>query len=154
MDCNLSGSSVHGIFQVIVLEWIAVSFSRPPGKLVKESACSAGDLGSIPGLGRSSGEGNDNPLQYSGLENSMDCIVQGVAKSQTWLSDFDFPSIISGHGCSTTKRPWKHVIKIANLLSNKYKSLGIPRGWILRPLQILKSAEVQVFYVKWCYIYV
>ena len=44
---------------------------------------SAGDLGLIPGLGRSRGEGNGYPLQYSGLENSTDCIVHGVAKSQT-----------------------------------------------------------------------
>ena len=56
----------------------------------KESACNVGDLGSIPGLGRSPGKGKGYPLQYSGLENSMDCIVQGVAKSQTWLSDFHF----------------------------------------------------------------
>ena len=50
-----------------------------------ESACNAGDLGLIPGLGRSPGEGKGYPLQYSGLENSMDCIVHGVAKSQTQL---------------------------------------------------------------------
>ena len=56
----------------------------------KESACNAGDLGSIPGLGRSPGEGKGYPLQYSGLENSMDCIVHGVAKSWTRLSDFHF----------------------------------------------------------------
>ena len=54
----------------------------------KESCCNAGDLGLIPGLGRSPGEGKDYPLQYSGLENSMACIVHGVAKSQTRLSDF------------------------------------------------------------------
>ena len=54
----------------------------------KESTCNAGELGSIPGLGRSTGEGNGNPLQYSGLENSMDCIVHGVAKSQTGLIYF------------------------------------------------------------------
>ena len=54
----------------------------------KESACNAGDLGSIPGLGRFSGKGNDYPLQYSGLENSMDYIVCGAAKSLTRLSDF------------------------------------------------------------------
>ena len=56
----------------------------------KESACNAGDLGSIPGLGRSPGEGKGYPVQYSGLENFMDCIVHGVAKSQTQLSDFYF----------------------------------------------------------------
>ena len=47
----------------------------------KESACTAGDLGSIPGLGRSHAEGKGYPLQYSGLENSMDFIVHGVAES-------------------------------------------------------------------------
>ena len=46
------------------------------------SACNAGDLGSIPGLERSPGEEKGYPLQYSGLENSMDCIVHGVAKSR------------------------------------------------------------------------
>ena len=54
----------------------------------KEPTCSAGDLGSIPGLGRSPGEGNGYPLQYSGLENSTDCIVRGVAKS--WIQQRDF----------------------------------------------------------------
>ena len=49
-----------------------------------------GDLGSIPGLGRSPGEGKGYPLQYSGLENSMERIVLGVAKSWTRLSDFHF----------------------------------------------------------------
>ena len=56
----------------------------------KESACNVGDLGSIPGLRRSPGEGQGYPLQYSGLENSMDYTVHGVAKSQTRLSDFHF----------------------------------------------------------------
>ena len=56
----------------------------------KESTCKAGYLGSIPGLGRSPGEGKGYPLQYSGLENSLDCIVHGVTKSQAWLSDFHF----------------------------------------------------------------
>ena len=53
----------------------------------KESACNMGDLGSIPGLGRSPGEGKGYPLQYSGLENYIDCIVHGIANSQTQLSD-------------------------------------------------------------------
>ena len=50
-------------------------------------------LGSIPGLERSPGEGNGYTLQYSGLENSMDCIVHGVAKSRTQLSNFHFISL-------------------------------------------------------------
>ena len=55
----------------------------PRGSAGKESACSAGDLGLISGLGRSPGEEKGYPLQYSGLENSMNSIVHGVAKSQT-----------------------------------------------------------------------
>ena len=58
----------------------------------KESACDAGGLDLIPGSGRSPGEGNGYPLQYSGLENSMDCIVLGITKSQTGLNDFHFTS--------------------------------------------------------------
>ena len=66
----------------------APSWGFPDSSVGKESACNAEDPGSIPGLGRSPGEGNDYSLQYSGLENSMDCIVHGVAKSWTQLSDF------------------------------------------------------------------
>ena len=58
------------------------------GSAGKESPRNEGDLGSNPGLGRSPGEGKGYPLQYSGLEISMDCLVHGVAKSQTRLSDF------------------------------------------------------------------
>ena len=57
------------------------------GSADNESACNAGDLGSIPRLGRSLGEGNGYPLQFSGLENSMDSIVHGVAKSWAQLSN-------------------------------------------------------------------
>ena len=64
----------------------------PYGSAGQESACNAGDLGSIPGLGRSPGEGKGYPLQYSGLENSMNCIVLGVTKSRTRLSDFHVTS--------------------------------------------------------------
>ena len=62
----------------------------PDGSAGKESACNAGDLGLIPGLGRSPGEGKGYPLQYSNLENSMDCIVHGATKSRTQLSNFHF----------------------------------------------------------------
>ena len=51
------------------------------GAAGKESTCNLGGLGSIPGLGRSPGEGKGYPLQYSGLENTMNCMVHGVAKS-------------------------------------------------------------------------
>ena len=62
----------------------------PCGSASKESTCNVGDLGSIPGLGKSPGEGKGYSLQYSGLENFMDCIVHVVTKSQTQLSDFHF----------------------------------------------------------------
>ena len=67
----------------------------PSGSAGDESICNVGDLGSIPGLGRSPGEGKGYPLQYSGLENSMDCIAHGITKSQTWLSYFHFTSLQS-----------------------------------------------------------
>ena len=63
------------------------------GSAGKESACNAGDLSSIPGLERYPGEGKGYPLQYSGLENSMDYTVHGVTKSQTGLSDFHFQEL-------------------------------------------------------------
>ena len=66
--------------------------SFPDGSDSKEFSCNAGDLGLIPRLGRSLGRGHGNPLQYSGLENPMDCIVHGVAKSRTRLRDFHFQS--------------------------------------------------------------
>ena len=58
----------------------------PGGSAGKESSCNVGNQGLIPGLGRSPGEGKGYSLQDSGLENSMDCIAQGVAKSQTRLA--------------------------------------------------------------------
>ena len=66
----------------------------PFGSAGKESACNAGDLGSIPGLGISPGEEKGYPLQYSGLENSMNYTVHGVAKGCTRLSNFHFQCII------------------------------------------------------------
>ena len=68
--------------------WAEEGFSG--GSVAKESACNVGDLGSIPGLGRCPGGGKGHPLQYSGLENSMDRVVHGVTKSRTRLNDFHF----------------------------------------------------------------
>ena len=76
-----------GILQVLL--YLCMGF--PGGSAGKESSCNAGDLGLMPGLGRSSGEGKGYPLQYSGLENSMDWIVHGVPKSRTRLSDVHLP---------------------------------------------------------------
>ena len=84
VDCSPQGSSVHGILQARILEWVAMSFSRessqprdrthvfPRGSDSKASVYNAGDPGSIPGSGTSPGEGNGNPLQYYCLENPMD----------------------------------------------------------------------------------
>ena len=68
------------------------SVDFPHSSVGKESSCNAGDTGLIPG-GRSPGEGIGYPLQYSGLENSMDCRVHGVSKSRTRLSDFYFQNL-------------------------------------------------------------
>ena len=62
----------------------------PCGSAGKESTCNAKDLGLISGLGKFPGEGNSYPLQHSGLENSMGCIVHGFTKSQTRLRNFHF----------------------------------------------------------------
>ena len=79
--------------QAFQLQWFGNSICSgfPDSSAGREPSCNVGDLGSIPGLGRVPREGKGYPLQYSGLENSMDCIVHGVAKSRTWLSDFHFP---------------------------------------------------------------
>ena len=76
--------------EIMISQQLSIADGLPCGSAGKESASNSGDLGLIPELGRSFGEGKGYPLQYSGLENSMDCIVHGVAKSQTRLSDFHF----------------------------------------------------------------
>ena len=93
---------------------LCLGLGLPGGSAGKESACKAGDLGSISELGRSPGEGKGYPLQYSGLENSMDC-VHGVAESQTQLSNFHFHfsfpggSVVKESACQCRRRgfdPW------------------------------------------------
>ena len=100
----------------------------PCGSAGKESACNAGDLDLTPGLERSPGEGKGYSLQYSGLENSMDCIVRGVEKSRTRLSDFHFhfTTIIlicsynkrceESLGCSLEKRQWREKVLTRSLM--------------------------------------
>ena len=79
--------------------------------MVKVSACSVGDPGSIPGLGRSPGEGNGYLLQYSGLENSMVCTVHGVANSRTRLSAF--------HSVSGTVRGVKYKPRASPIVTTR-----------------------------------
>ena len=81
------------VFKMTSEKKVKLKLGFPGGSEVKASACNAGDLGSIPGSGRSPGEGNGNPLQYSCLENPMDgeawwATVHGVTKSRTRLSNF------------------------------------------------------------------
>ena len=83
---------VHVYFQAM---FFSGYICFPGGSNGKESACNTGDVGSVPELGRSPGEGNSYPLQYSGLENSIDreawwATVHGVAKSRILLCDFHF----------------------------------------------------------------
>ena len=82
-QCSKKGGG--GLFFISL--WFAKYLTGVQGFLCgsagKESDYDAGDLGSIPGLGRSPGEGKGCPLQYFGLESSMDCTVHGVAKSGT-----------------------------------------------------------------------
>ena len=74
MDCNPPGSSIHGIFQARVLEWGAIAFSS-----------NAGDPGSIPGSGRSSGEGIGYPLQYSWASCVAQLVKNLPAMWETWV---------------------------------------------------------------------
>ena len=99
-----------------------LTWDFPGGSDGKVSACNAGDPGSIPGLERSPGEGNGNPLQYSCLENSMDggawwAIVHGVTKSRTELSNFTETSHCSNSPCVPKKcfSPTSAVAQSTNL---------------------------------------
>ena len=85
---GLRRSPGEGIGYPLQYSWASLM-----AQLGKETACTVGDLGLILGLERCPGEGNSNPFQYSGLENSMDCIVCRVAKSQTRLRGFYFLSV-------------------------------------------------------------
>ena len=83
------------------------SGSFPGGTAGKESACSAVDLGLIPGLGRSPREGKGYPLQCSGLENFVAYIVHRVTKSRTQLSDFHFSNTFKLHAHFLKIRTWR-----------------------------------------------
>ena len=79
----------------IYISFLIHLYSFPESSVGKESTCNAGDPGLTPELGRSPGEGKGYPLQCSGLDSSMDCIVHGVTKSWTLLSDFHFSEFIA-----------------------------------------------------------
>ena len=94
--CHLWGARPVWLTSATVKSWKSMVLPPPTvwplphSSAGTESVCNAGGLGSIPGLGRSPGEAKGYPLQYPGLENSMDCIVYGVTKSWTRLSNFHF----------------------------------------------------------------
>ena len=95
---------------------------------VKASACNAGDLGSVPGSGRSPGEGNGNPLQYSCLENPTDggtwwATVHGVPKSQTRLSDFTWAFFGSTEAKSSISLHWSLRKAFLSLLAILWNSV-------------------------------
>ena len=89
----------------------------PGGSDDKESSCNVGDLGLIPGLGRSPGEGSGNPLQYFCLENPMDGGAQRVTESQTRLSDKHNTALHRKHGLSRflTQKHFSPVPQIIHL---------------------------------------
>ena len=122
---------IYGTYKVL---W-RTFWSFPGVSESKESICNAGDLGSIPGLGRSPGEGNSYPSQYSGLENSMDCIVHGVAKSQTWLRDFHFHHINNWRLKSTWSSQY-----IQKMLLTKFKThLWLKKKKTLHKIDIART---------------
>ena len=113
----------------------------PDSSAVKESACNVGDLGSIPGLERSPGEGKGYPLQYSGLENSMDCIVHGVTKSWTQLSYFFTFHLVTHLGLSSrpplpaAAAPVSLPVEPAHLPSQKLHFSKVSEDWFSQSLQ-------------------
>ena len=100
---NCISINFQWIVSVLISYLLYYSYAGFPGDSAgkKKSACNVGDLGSIPEMVRCPGEEKCYPLQYSGLENSKDCIVHGVTKSQTRLSDFDFDFDCSYARCYT-----------------------------------------------------
>ena len=118
----------------------------PCGSAGKESACNAGDLGLIPGLGRSPGEGKGYPLQYSCLGNSMDCVAHRVAKRHDWESFTHSLLTISGSSMS----PW---LQISSSFSGINEVNFSPNGCFIEchSVPFLPCFEMLVFkvYLKW-----
>ena len=125
---SLLSKGLSGVFSSIIVQrhqfFSALPFLRSSShnhstdsSVGKESACNAGDPGLISGSERSPGEGNGYPLQYSGQENSMECIVHEVAKSRTRLSDFHSqPFVTTGKTTALTIRTF--VSRVMSLLFN------------------------------------
>ena len=139
--------------------WPFVFWPQPSncGSDGKESACNVGDLGSIPGSRRSPGEGNGYPLQYSGLENSMDrgarqATVHGVAKSQKRLSDFHFTLLPTVNPYSNRSLPFP-VTQVARSMSPTSWSLLLPLTTPVFHLIVCKMGVYHYVYSFWFYVY-
>ena len=117
--------------------FLGFNLGFPGGSDSKEFTCNAGDLGSIPGLGRSPGERKDYPLQCSVPENSMDCIVHGVKKSQIRLSNFHF----------TSRQIWDYVfqlpLKLGAAIWPNFAQWNMKWKW--SPFQMISLKSIYLF---------
>ena len=136
----------------------------PCGSAGQEATWNAGDLGSIPGLGRSSGEGKGYPLQYSGLKNSTNCIVHGVAESDTteWLSNIHFSHLELVEAIATKtnsqsllgKTTWLCKVSIVAILyigKTEASSQYFKNSW---QKHFKKKTFQNRFSNRWCFIWI
>ena len=109
----------------------------PGGSAGKESACDVGDLGSIPGLGRSPGEGKGYPLQYSGPENSMDCVARGVAELD--MTDFH---LHFSYSCSVFLWKWVFTPELPSKHDKPHSLWGFSFGWEESVFPLCRSSQM------------
>ena len=128
--------------------FFTITFS-PCGSTGKESACNVGELGLIPGLGRSPGETKSYPLQYSGRENSMDCIAQGVTKCRTQLSDFHFHFFLPWVSAPATKLAG--LPSLSRFPFSNSPSLPAPSIWPTREKVSIPVTD-HLAHPTWCFL--
>ena len=115
-----------------------VFINFPAGSDGKESACNAGDPGLIPGSGRSPGERNSYPRQFSGLESSMDCIVHWVTKSRTQLNDFHYLGSKSAQHSS--RYPSLTQVTVLGRISPKFYIFASPTClYVVHPFSVVRK---------------
>ena len=132
--------AVFGTFSgFLILTWASLV-----AQLVKESTCNVGDLSLVPELGRSPGEGKGYPLRYSGLENSMGCIVHGVANSPTLLSDFHF-HFQHNSKVSILQHSAFFMVLLSQLYMTTGKIIALARWTFVGKVNILGKQSYDVF---------